>query len=129
LVWIGFHPLAVAFMPALGLLYQFFLHTALLVDLGPLQWVLNTPRHHRVHHACNGSCLDSNYGSVLIVFDRLFKTFALAPRDEALRFGLRGRNPGNNPLAIALGEWRHLAVDAWRASGLRRKLQVLFGPP
>src|SRR5215471_15434727 len=125
LVRIGFQPLAVAFMLALGLLYQFFLHTALPIDLGPLEWVLNTPRHHRVHHACNESCLDSTYGSVLIVFDRLFRTFAHAPRDETLRFGLKGRNPGNNPIVIALGEWRHLAVDAWRASGLRRKLQVL----
>jgi sterol desaturase/sphingolipid hydroxylase (fatty acid hydroxylase superfamily) len=129
LAWIGFGPLAIAFMLALGLLYQFFLHTALSVDLGPLESILNTPRHHRVHHACNESCLDTNYGSVLIVFDRLFKTFAPAPRDEPMRFGLKGRSPSNNPLVIALGEWRHLAVDTWQASGLRRKLQVMFGPP
>jgi sterol desaturase/sphingolipid hydroxylase (fatty acid hydroxylase superfamily) len=129
LAWIGFHPLAIAAMLALGLLYQFFLHTALPVDLGLLEWVLNTPAHHRVHHACNDRCLDRNYGSVLILFDRLFGTFAAAPGDEVLRFGLKGRAPTNNPLAIAFGEWRRLAVDTWRASGLRRKLEVLFGPP
>jgi sterol desaturase/sphingolipid hydroxylase (fatty acid hydroxylase superfamily) len=129
LAGIGFHPLAIAFMLALGLLYQFFLHTAVAIDLGPLEWVLNTPAHHRVHHACNQGCLDTNYGSVLIVFDRLFGTFAQAPRDEALRFGVKGRAPSNNPITIALGEWRRLAADTWRASGLWRKLGVLFGPP
>jgi len=126
---IGFHPVAIASMLALGLLYQFFLHTALPVDLGPLEWVLNTPAHHRVHHACNRGCLDTNYGSVLIVFDRLFGTFARAPRDETMRFGVKGRVPSNNPIAIALGEWWRLAVDTWRAAGFRRRLGVLFGPP
>ena len=129
LAWIGFHPVAIALMLALGLLYQFFLHTALPVHLGPLLWALNTPRHHRVHHACNEACLDTNYGSTLIVFDRLFGTFAEAPQDEAMRFGLKGRAPSNNPIVIALGEWKHLAVDFWRTSGLSRKLLVLFGPP
>jgi sterol desaturase/sphingolipid hydroxylase (fatty acid hydroxylase superfamily) len=129
LAGVGFHPAAIALMLALGLLYQFFLHTALPVHLGPLEWVLNTPRHHRVHHACNEACLDTNYGSTLIVFDRLFGTFADAPREEAMRFGLKGRAPSNNPIVIALGEWKHLGVDLWRASGLLRKLSLLFGPP
>jgi sterol desaturase/sphingolipid hydroxylase (fatty acid hydroxylase superfamily) len=116
-------------MLAAGLLYQFFLHTALPVRLGPLEWILNTPAHHRVHHSCNEACLDKNYGSVLIVFDRLFGTFAVPPQDEPLRFGLKGRVPSNNPLVIALGEWRHLFSDAARARGLRAKLKVLFGAP
>jgi sterol desaturase/sphingolipid hydroxylase (fatty acid hydroxylase superfamily) len=129
LAWIGFHPAAIALMLALGLLYQFFLHTALPIHLGPLEWVLNTPRHHRVHHASNEACLDTNYGSTLIVFDRMFGTFADAPQDEPMRFGLKGRASSNNPIAIAFGEWMHLAVDLWRTSGLSRKLRVLFGPP
>jgi len=129
LAWIGFSPVAIGGMLAAGLLYQFFLHTALPVRLGPLEWILNTPAHHRVHHSCNEVCLDKNYGSVLIVFDRLFGTFAAPPLDEPLRFGLKGRAPSNNPLAIALGEWRHLFVDAAHAKGLREKLKVLFGAP
>ena len=82
-----------------------------------------------MHHACNEACLDTNYGSTLIIFDRLFGTFAQAPPNEAMRFGLKGRAPSNNPVAIALSEWKHLIVDLWRASGLSRKLRVLFGPP
>jgi sterol desaturase/sphingolipid hydroxylase (fatty acid hydroxylase superfamily) len=126
---IGFHPLAIVAILAAGLVYQFFLHTSLDIHLGPLEWVLNTPRHHRVHHASNESCLDRNYGSTLIVFDRLFGTFAAAPCDEPLRYGLRDRAPSNNPIRIALGEWGILLADVRRARGLRRKLAVLFSPP
>lgn len=129
LALIGFHPLAIAVMIGLGLLYQFFLHTALPVHLGPLEWVLNTPRHHRVHHATNQACLDKNYGSVLIIFDRLFDTFATAPQDESLRFGLKGRATSNNPIRIALGEWQALARDVIKLKGWRQRLRVLLGPP
>ena len=84
---------------------------------------------HRVHHACNEACLDKNYGSVLIVFDRLFGTFADAPREEPLRFGLKGREVGHNPFSIALGEWRKLLADIVHARGLTAKLKTLFGAP
>lgn len=129
LAWLGFHPVAIAVMIGLGLLYQFFLHTSLDVTLGPLEWVLNTPRHHRVHHASNEACLDTNYGSVLIVFDRMFGTFAGAPADEPMRFGLKGREATNNPILIALREWGYLVRDVAKARGIRRRLRVLFGPP
>ncbi len=129
LAWIGFHPVGIAAMILAGLAYQFFLHTSLHVSLGPLEWVLNTPRHHRVHHASNDACLDKNYGSVLIIWDRLFGTFAMPPRDEALRFGLKNRAAGTNVLGIALGEWFQLGRDAVAAPTWRSKLRTLFGPP
>ncbi|RTL72836.1 MAG: sterol desaturase family protein [Hyphomicrobiales bacterium] len=129
LAWLGFHPVAIAFMIGLGLLYQFFLHTSFDVPLGPLEWVLNTPRHHRVHHASNEACLDTNYGSVLIIFDRIFGTFAQAPQDEPIRFGVKGRTASNNPLKIALGEWGYLVRDVVRARGIKNRMRVLFGPP
>lgn len=129
LAWLGFHPVAIAAMLGFGLMYQFFLHTAVNVRLGPLEWVLNTPAHHQVHHASNEACLDKNYGSVLIVFDRLFGTFADAPRDERLRFGLKGQQQELNPVQIALGEWMRLASDVRQAKGLRDKLRTLFGTP
>jgi sterol desaturase/sphingolipid hydroxylase (fatty acid hydroxylase superfamily) len=129
LAWLGFHPLAIGITIALGLLYQFFLHTALDVRLGPLEWVLNTPAHHRVHHASNDRCLDKNYGSTLIIFDRLFGTFAARPEAEPLRYGVKGRAPSNNPVRIALGEWVHLARDVRRATTWRERLALIIGPP
>ncbi len=128
LALIGFHPLAIAGILAANLLYQFFIHTELVPTLGPLEWILNTPAHHRVHHASNESCLDKNFGGMLIVFDRLFGTFAAARPDEILRYGLRGRETSHNPLVIAFTEWLSLIEDALAAPTIAGKLKVLFGP-
>ncbi|WP_084683056.1 sterol desaturase family protein [Neorhizobium vignae] len=128
LAWAGFHPFAIVAMLGLNLAYQFFIHTELSPRLGPLEWVLNTPAHHRVHHASNAGCLDKNFGGILIVFDRLFDTFAEVPKTEPLRYGLRGRPASLNPGRIALGEWAILWRDFGRAAGPAAKLRVLFGP-
>lgn len=81
--WIFYLPLALAVPPSifavhiqLNLLYQFWIHTELIKDLGPLEWFFNTPKHHRVHHGRNLYCIDKNYGGILIIWDRLFGTFA-----------------------------------------------------
>lgn len=129
LALIGFNPFAILAMLAANLLYQFFVHSELAPKLGPLEWVLNTPTHHRVHHASNESCLDKNYGGVLIVFDRLFGTFAAPPENETLRYGLKGGTPTLNPLKIALGEWVAMFRDAARARTLRGRFHALFAPP
>ena len=57
------------------------------MTLGPLDWVLNTPSHHRVHHGSNVEYLDKNYAGMLIVWDRLLGTFMkLDPKE--IRYGL-----------------------------------------
>lgn len=130
LAFIGFHPLAVIGMLAANLVYQFLLHTPYAPRLGPLEWVLNTPAHHRVHHASNESCLDRNYGGMLIVWDRLFGTFAQAPKNETLRFGLAGENlPSQNPVVVAFHEWRRMLKDTRAARGFKAKIASLLGAP
>jgi sterol desaturase/sphingolipid hydroxylase (fatty acid hydroxylase superfamily) len=129
LALIGFHPVAIAAVVGLGLLYQFFLHTAFPVSLGPLEWVLNTPAHHRVHHACNDPCLDKNYGNVLIVFDRLFGTFVAERSDIVPRYGLTTPLHSYNPFVIALHEWARLARDLWAARSAADVARALFAPP
>lgn len=130
LVWLGFAPVAVFAAMAGGLFYQFFLHAAYAPRLGPLEWVFNTPRHHHVHHAANDSCVDRNFGSVLIVFDRLFGTFAAAPADEPLRYGLKGApGPARRPLAAALAGWVEIGRGLRNAGGWRGRWRALFGTP
>jgi hypothetical protein len=121
--------LAIVAMLSVNLLYQFFIHTELAPRVGPLEWVLNTPAHHRVHHASNESCLDRNCGGILIVFDRLFGTFAEAPEKERLSYGLVGGVPSLNPLRIAFGEWMAMAEDIRRAASWSERWQALFGSP
>jgi sterol desaturase/sphingolipid hydroxylase (fatty acid hydroxylase superfamily) len=129
LVWLGFPPLAVVATLAVNLLYQFWLHAPWMPRLGPLEWVLNTPTHHKVHHASNPEYLDRNYGGVLIVFDRMFGTFAAEREDVALRYGLTTPLRTHNPLRIAFHEWANLGRDLWKARGWRAKISTLFGPP
>ncbi|XP_070157390.1 alkylglycerol monooxygenase isoform X2 [Polyergus mexicanus] len=71
-----------------NLIYQLWIHTTLIGNLGPFEWILNTPKHHRVHHGCNLYCLDKNYGGVLIIWDRLFDTFQMEDRKEKIIYGL-----------------------------------------
>ncbi len=129
LVLIGFHPLLVLGALAANLTYQFWLHAEWIPKLGPLEWVLNTPSHHRVHHSSNPEYLDANFGGVLIVFDRLFGTFVSQQEDVPCRYGLTRPLTTYNPLKIALHEWLAIIRDVRRARGVRETLQYLFRPP
>ncbi len=129
LVWLGFPPNAVLASVALNLLYQFWLHAPWMPRLGPLEWVLNTPTHHKVHHASNTEYLDCNYGGVLIVFDRLFGTFVDERADVPIRYGLTTPLRTHNPLRIAFHEWLNLGRDLWTARSWRGRLRTVFGPP
>ncbi|MDN4587882.1 hypothetical protein DBA29_05130 [Xenophilus aerolatus] len=129
LVWLGFSPAAVFAALGINLLYQFWLHAPWLPRLGALEWVLNTPTHHKVHHASNAEYLDCNYGGVLIVFDRLFGTFVDLRDDVPPRYGLTTPLRTHNPLRIAMHEWVNLARDLRQAEGGRARLAMVFGPP
>jgi poly(3-hydroxybutyrate) depolymerase/sterol desaturase/sphingolipid hydroxylase (fatty acid hydroxylase superfamily) len=130
MVWLGFAPLAVVAALSLGLFYQFFLHAAWAPRLGWLEWILNTPSHHRVHHASNEACLDRNFGGVLIVFDRLFGTFAEAPQGERLHFGIKGgAGPTRGPLRIVLAGWVEMARALRTAGDWPARWTTLFGRP
>ena len=129
LVWIGFAPQEVFGLLAAGLFWQFWIHADWLPSLGPLERVFNTPTHHRVHHASNPEYLDCNYGSSLIVFDRLFGTFVALRPDIEIRYGLTTPVLSNNPIRIAFHEWIAMARAFVAARGARARLRVLFGPP
>jgi sterol desaturase/sphingolipid hydroxylase (fatty acid hydroxylase superfamily) len=103
---------------SINLLYQFWIHTEAIDRLwAPLEWVLNTPSHHRVHHGTQPQYLDRNYGGILIVWDRLFGSFE--PEGERVRYGLTTNIATHNPLRVATHEyvalWRDLrTAGSWR---------------
>jgi len=129
LVWLGFHPRAVAGMVTLNLLYQYWLHNTWVPRLGPLEWVFNTPSAHRVHHAANLRYLDANYGGVLILFDRLFGTYVAEHADEPCRYGLVKPIKHHNLLKIEFSELAALLRDVATARDLRSLLGFVLGPP
>lgn len=127
LVWIGFHPVAVALMAGLNLLYQFWIHTESVHRIGVFERFMNTPSHHRAHHGSNPEYIDKNYGGWLIVWDKLFGTFA--PETVPVRYGLVKNIDTFNPFKVVTHEWGYLLRQAWAAKGLRCKLRWVFGPP
>ncbi|KGI76929.1 sterol desaturase family protein [Oleiagrimonas soli] len=129
LVLAGFDPRMVFVLLAFNLQYQFFLHTEVVRTLGPLEWIFNTPAHHRVHHASNPYYLDCNYGGVLIVYDRLFGTLRKERADQPLRYGLAHPLGTQNPFGLAFGEWGRLLADLRRASGPREVWRMIAGRP
>lgn len=114
---------------ALDLQFQFFLHTDAPIRLGPLEWVLNTPAHHRVHHACQERYLDKNYGGALIIFDRMFGTFAEARPGDTLRYGLVHPFQSKSTLELAFGGWRQLFTDMRHAPTIGAALRIAAGRP
>ncbi|GGA14424.1 sterol desaturase family protein [Dyella caseinilytica] len=126
---LGFDPRMVIILLALDLRFQFFLHTEARINLGLLEWILNTPTHHRIHHASNAPYIDKNYGGALIIFDRMFGTFAAERKDEPLRYGLDHPLGTHNPLGLVFGEWRRLLTDLRRAPNWYAAARIALGRP
>jgi sterol desaturase/sphingolipid hydroxylase (fatty acid hydroxylase superfamily) len=126
---LGFPPAMIMSIGSVSLLYQFWIHTELVHSIGPLELVLNTPAHHRVHHACNAKYIDRNHGGILIIWDRLFGTFESEDPDDEPRFGLTKNIHSYNPLWIAFHEWADMFHDVCRAPGWYNKLRYVFGNP
>jgi sterol desaturase/sphingolipid hydroxylase (fatty acid hydroxylase superfamily) len=128
MVLLGVPPWAVFLQQSISLLYQFFLHTER-VDTLPrvVEWVMNTPSHHRVHHGMNQAYLDRNYGGILVIWDRLFRSFEA--EGERVVYGLTKQLRSHNPLVVATHEYRSIWQDVRSArSWSSRASFVLRGP-
>ncbi|HVL35452.1 MAG TPA: sterol desaturase family protein [Burkholderiales bacterium] len=127
---LGFEPSMVLFCAGLNLVYQFWIHTEAIGRLPrAIEAVMNTPSHHRVHHAVNPRYLDRNYAGVFIVWDRLFGTFEPERDDERPRYGIIHQLGSFSILWAAFHEWIGIGRDLWHAPGWRNKLRYLVREP
>lgn len=124
---IGFHPMMVLTMQSVSLIYQFWIHTELIPRLGPLEWVLNTPQHHRIHHASNARYLDRNHAGTLIVWDRMFGSFS--DLEEQPVYGLTTNIGTYNPVRIAFHEWADMWRDVVHAESWGDRWRFIFKHP
>lgn len=129
LVLVGFSPQVVLATLSLNLLYQFWLHTTWIPKLGWLEYVLNTPSAHRVHHASNLDYLDANYGGVLIVFDRLFGTYREERAEEPCIYGLVKPMRSHNIFTMEFQQWMDLWNDMRHTPRWLHKLALIVMPP
>uniref|UniRef100_A0A671N7Q0 Alkylglycerol monooxygenase n=1 Tax=Sinocyclocheilus anshuiensis TaxID=1608454 RepID=A0A671N7Q0_9TELE len=132
--WAFYLPLALMVPPSVfvvhiqfNLLYQFWIHTELVKDLGPLEWILNTPSHHRVHHGRNPYCIDKNYAGILIIWDRMFGTFA--PESDKVVYGLTHPISTFEIWTVEFLYYPYLWQRFWKAEGISNKLSVIFKGP
>lgn len=134
--WIFYLPLALLgfplwsfiFMHGLNLIYQFWIHTRVVIKLPRLfEYILNTPSHHRVHHGADDEYLDKNYAGIFIFWDRLFGTFTC--EEKAPRYGTIKPLESYNLLWINTHGW----AEMWLAMKTKRtfagKLRCAFGAP
>jgi alkylglycerol monooxygenase len=135
LQWVFYIPVALLGFPTVmfvtaitfNTLYQFWIHTRAIDRLGPLEWVLNTPSHHRVHHGTNPKYIDRNYGGILIVWDRLFGTFQ-AEEEEPV-YGLVKPLASFNPIWANVSYWVRIAELARASKGFFEKVSAAVRPP
>ncbi len=133
-MWIpllGIGPLMIFTMMGVSLIYQFFIHTEL-VDKLPktIEFIFNTPSHHRVHHASNIRYLDCNHAGVLIIWDRLFGTFSEEVKElEKPVYGLTENIETFNPIKVATHEYSAIWKDVQRANKWSDKLNYIFNAP
>ena len=127
LAFLGFEPLMFLTLSAFNTLYQFWIHTRLIKNMGPLEYILNTPSHHRVHHGSNPKYIDKNHAGTLIIWDRLFGTFQ--KEEEEVYYGITTPLASWNPLWANVHYWDELWNTASKSPRWVDKINVFIKPP
>lgn len=128
LAWLGFSSKAILTMYAFNLSYQFFVHTEIVGKLPRwIEYVLNTPSHHRAHHGTNPEYIDKNYAGVLIIWDRIFGSFE--EERAPVRYGILHPINSYNPVYVGFHLWLDIARDVLRTKSWGAKFKMAFAPP
>jgi len=124
---LGFDPTIIAVAGVMSTLWGIVGHTQIVGKLGFIEWVFNTPSHHRVHHGSNKQYIDKNYGNLLIIWDRIFGTFE--PEEEPVRFGLVNNVNTFNPTKITFMAWASMIDDIKNKNNFGEMLNTFIEPP
>ncbi len=125
---LGFDPFVFYICNQIAVLYQFWIHTELIRKLpAPIEFIFVTPSHHRVHHGKDDKYLDRNYGSSLIIWDRMFGTFH--PEEETPDYGILKPVNSYNPVTLVFHEWVDIFRDMRKYPTPQAWWRILFGGP
>ncbi|MGB3948826.1 MAG: sterol desaturase family protein [Bacteroidia bacterium] len=127
LAFIGFDPIQFLTVSSLVTLYQFWIHTKSIHKMGVLEYVLNTPSHHRVHHGVNPKYIDKNHGGTFIIWDRMFGTFQ--EEEEEPVYGITHPINTWDPLSANLHHWKQMYKGIQQMQGIKDKIKYVFMPP
>jgi sterol desaturase/sphingolipid hydroxylase (fatty acid hydroxylase superfamily) len=127
LALLGFDPTTFVLISALNTVYQFWIHTETIGKLGPLEWIFNTPSHHRVHHGRNPKYIDKNHAGVFIIWDRMFGTFQ--EEEETPTYGITSPTNSWNPVWVNLKHYVEMAGWLRKARTFKDRWGILFNKP
>ena len=124
----GFDPVTFFICHQIEVLYQFWIHTEYIKKLpAPIEFIFTTPSHHRVHHARNEKYLDKNYGSTLIIWDRMFGTFQ--PEEERPDYGITTPVNSYNPIWLNFHEWVDIFKDVGKSRSFKEAWAMINTRP
>ncbi len=79
---------------------QFYNHNHLVRNSGWLDYIMVTPKHHRVHHGKNRPYIDKNFGGTLVIWDKIFGTFQEEISQNPVQYGVDEPVQSNNPVLV-----------------------------
>lgn len=123
----GIPPYMILFFESISAIQNFLVHTEKVGKLGILDWLLNTPSNHRVHHGSNPEYIDKNMGGILMIYDHLFGTYA--KEETTVVYGITHNIDTENPVKILLHEYASIIKQSSRIRGITRKVKFLFSKP
>ncbi|GAB3177001.1 sterol desaturase family protein [Telluribacter humicola] len=122
---LGFHPLIIISLGSLSSIYSFFCHTELVGKLGKVvEYIFVTPSHHRAHHGSQPIYIDKNYGSIFIIWDRMFGTFE--EESEPPVYGLTTPIASQNLVVILLHEWKAILKDVAKSRSINDLINAFW---
>ena len=111
-----------------SLIYQIWLHNEVIGKLGPIEYIVNTPSQHRVHHGKNPYCIDKNYGALLMIWDRIFGTYQI--EKDPIVFGVVSQTPKTfDSITLQFGYYKNVIKKYKSVNGFRNKFNALFMGP
>ena len=123
----GLDPTIIAVVGVISTLWGVVGHTQMVGRLGFVEWIFNTPSHHRVHHGANPEYIDKNYGNLLIIWDKLFGTFE--PEKASVKYGLVNNVITFSPIKITFMDWQAMFQEIKIQKNIKEKIKIFFGPP
>jgi sterol desaturase/sphingolipid hydroxylase (fatty acid hydroxylase superfamily) len=127
-ILMGFNPVLFFICHQIEVLYQFWIHTEFIRKLpAPIEYIFVTPSHHRVHHSSNSKYIDKNFGSTLIIWDRMFGTFQ--QEEERTLYGITTPMNTYNPITLNFHEWKSIYIDVVKSRSLKEVYAMIFTSP
>lgn len=127
LAFVGFDPIMFLTLSAFNTLYQFWIHTRTIKNMGFLEHIINTPSHHRVHHGSNPKYIDKNHAGSLIIWDKMFGTFQ--KEEEEVYYGITKPLASWNPIWANIHYWAELMQTAKQTKSFSDRVKVFLKPP